>query len=86
MDNLPTLDRESYLRSQAAELRAATKSSDSRRAVQIIRHVFAEAGTESGFWLADWYCDTITREGDPVLREAVDACLRDLEQTYPRTT
>lgn len=83
--NLPILDRDAYLGYQATELLTTTRRRDSHHAVQVIRHVFAEAGTAAGMWLANWYFDTVTRmSDDPAMRAIVDDCIRELEQTYGR--
>ncbi|MBK1788285.1 hypothetical protein [Prauserella cavernicola] len=77
------LDRDIYLGFQATELLTTTRRGDSTHAVQVIRHVFAEAGTAAGMWLANWYFDAVSRTStDPAMHAIVDDCIRELEQTY----
>ncbi|MEU3269599.1 hypothetical protein ABZ639_02070 [Saccharomonospora sp. NPDC006951] len=81
--SLPKFAANPYLACQAGELLAATRNTDSGHAVQVLRHVFAEAGTAAGLWLANWYFDTITLgSDDPRMHGIVDDCIRELESAY----
>ncbi|PXY19007.1 hypothetical protein [Prauserella muralis] len=81
--DLPNLDRNAYLACQARELAISTERSDPEHAVQVLRHVFAEAGTAAGLWMANWYFETL-RSGttDPAINAIVDECIQELENAY----